>query len=153
VLCPLRAGAPLAAGVAPGLDEVGLVLPYTPLHHLLLADFPRALVMTSGNRAEEPIARDDRDPRARLAGLADAVLAHDRAIHTRADDSVVRIVAGAAQPVRRSRGFCPDPIDLGCRAPAILAVGAELKDTVCMTRGAQAYLSPHIGDLENRETH
>jgi hydrogenase maturation protein HypF len=143
--------AAVEAGLAPGLGEIGVMLPYTPLHHLLLADGPALLVMTSGNRAEEPIARTNGEARARLAGIADAFLVHDRDIHTRADDSVVRVIAGGTQPVRRSRGFVPQPIaiGLGVRAPAICAVGAELKNTVCMTRDDQAVLSPHIGDLEN----
>ncbi len=152
VLCPTRRGAHVAPGVAPGLGEVGAMLPYTPLHHLLLAGVP-LLVMTSGNRAEEPIAKDNDDAQRRLAGIADAFLLHDREIHTRADDSVVRSVAGGVQPVRRSRGFVPEPIALGASAPPICAVGAELKNTVCVTRGDQAYLGPHIGDLENHETH
>jgi hydrogenase maturation protein HypF len=152
VLCPLRPGAAIAPAVAPGLREIGAMLPYTPLHHLLLAG-PPILVMTSGNRAEEPIARDDDDARRRLAGIADAFLVHDREIHTRADDSVVRCVAGGVQPVRRSRGFVPDAIALGAAAPSICAVGAELKNTVCVTRDDQAYLGPHIGDLENHETY
>ncbi len=129
------------------------MLPYTPLHHLLLADGPPFLVMTSGNRAEEPIARDDGEAQKALAGIADVFLFHDREIHTRADDSVMRIVAGDAQPVRRSRGFVPEGIGLGAAAPPILAVGAELKNTVCLTRGDQAYLSPHVGDLENPKAH
>jgi hydrogenase maturation protein HypF len=146
-------GKTLAPSIAPGLGEVGVMLAYTPLHHLLLAEGPPVLVMTSGNRAEEPIARTNDDARARLAGIADSFLVHDREIHTRADDSVVRGVAGIAQPVRRSRGHVPESIALGISAPSILAVGAELKNTVCVTRGAEAFLSPHVGDLENTETH
>jgi hydrogenase maturation protein HypF len=153
VLCPARPGTAIAGGVAPGLGELGIMLAYAPLHHLLLADGPTVLVMTSGNRSEEPIARDDDDARARLGEIADAFLVHDREIHTRADDSVVRSVAGGVQPVRRSRGFVPEPIALGCSAPPICAVGAELKNTVCLTRGDQAYLSPHVGDLENAEAY
>lgn len=153
VLSPARAGTAIAAGVAPGLGELGIMLAYAPLHHLLLADGPAVLVMTSGNRSEEPIARGEDEARARLAGIADAFLVHDREIHTRADDSVVRSIAGAVQPVRRSRGAVPEPIALGFSAPPICAVGAELKNTVCMTRGDQAYLSPHVGDLENTETY
>src|SRR5262249_28335828 len=122
------------------------------LHHLLLAEVP-VLVMTSGNRAEEPIAKDDEDALARLADIADAFLVHDREIHTRADDSVVRVVGGGVQPVRRSRGFVPESIALGARARRILAVGAELKTPVCLTRDDQAYLGPHIGDLHNLATH
>lgn len=153
VLLRARGNASVAKGVAPGLSELGVMLPYTPLHHLLLADGPSLLVMTSGNVSEEPIARDDVAALEKLSGIADAFLLHDREIHTRADDSVVRIVAGFAQPVRRSRGFVPEPIALGFSAPPVLAVGAELKNTVCLTREGEAFLSPHVGDLENPETH
>jgi hydrogenase maturation protein HypF len=151
VICPTRGGAAVAPAVAPGLDELGVMLPYTPLHHLLLRDGPELLVMTSGNLAEEPIAKDNPAALERLAGIADVFLLHDREIHTRADDSVVRMVAGKAQPVRRSRGHVPDPIELGFTAPPVLAVGANLKNTVCMTRGGDAYLSPHVGDLDHLE--
>ena len=153
VLLRARAGTPLATGVAPGLREFGVMLPYTPLHHLLLADGPPLLVMTSGNVSEEPIAREDRSALDRLSGIADSFLLHNREIHARADDSVVRIVAGSPQPVRRARGSVPEPISLGFCAPPVLAVGAELKNTVCLTREGEAFLSPHVGDLENPETH
>lgn len=153
VLLRAREGAGVARGVAPGLAELGVMLPYTPLHHLLLADGPPVLVMTSGNVSEEPIARDDAAALEKLSGIADAFLLHDREIHTRADDSVVRIVSGLAQPVRRSRGFVPEPVALGFAAPPVLAVGADLKNTVCLTREGEAFLSPHVGDLENPETH
>src|SRR5712664_1159445 len=152
VLCPRRAGEAVAPAVAPGLDELGVMLPYTPLHHLLLRDGPEHLVMTSGNLAEEPIAKDNAAALERLAGIADVFLLHDREIHTRADDSVARIVAGKAQPVRRSRGHVPEPIELGFSAPPVLAVGANLKNAVCMTRDGDAYLSPHVGDLDHLET-
>lgn len=158
VLVPKRAGAApwVAPSVAPRLAEIGVMLPYAPLHHLLIAEGPAVLVMTSGNRSEEPIARDNDAALSRLAGIADAFLLHDREIHARADDSVVRIVGGAAQPVRRSRGYVPEPIALdrapGAEdAPVVLAVGAELKNTICMTRGDEAFLSPHVGDLGNPE--
>jgi hydrogenase maturation protein HypF len=152
VLVPGKAQAALAKSIAPGLSEYGVMLPYTPLHHLLLADGPPVLVMTSGNVSEEPIARDDATALERLSGIADAFLLHDREIHTRADDSVVRVVGDGVQPVRRSRGFTPEPIALPFSAPSVLAVGAELKNTVCLTRDREAYLSPHVGDLENPET-
>jgi hydrogenase maturation protein HypF len=152
VLVPARPGAPIAESVAPRLGELGLMLPYTPLHHLMAASLP-FLVMTSGNRSEEPIARDNREALEALAGIADLFLLHDRDIHTRADDSVVRPVAGAIQAVRRSRGMVPDSIPLGVCAPPVLAVGAELKNTVCMTRGDRAYLSPHVGDLATPAAH
>ncbi len=153
VLCPARRPLAVAGSVAPRLAELGVMLPYTPLHHLLLQGGPPLLVMTSGNLAEEPIARDNDEALASLAGVADLFLVHDRDIHTRADDSVVRIVCGAAQPVRRSRGLVPEPIALGFDGPPVLAVGAHLKNTVCLTRAGEAYLSPHIGDLENAKAH
>ncbi len=152
VLLEGKAQADLGESIAPGLSEYGVMLPYTPLHHLLLADGPPVLVMTSGNVSEEPIARDDRTALERLSGIADAFLLHDREIHARADDSVVRVLGETVQPVRRSRGFAPDPIALPFSAPSVLAVGAELKNTVCLTRDGEAFLSPHIGDLENPET-
>ena len=151
VLLPLRRGAAISARISPGLSEVGVMLPYTPLHHLLLAEGPEVLIMTSGNSSEEPLARTNDEAREKLAGIADVFLFHDREIHTRADDSVVRIVSGEPQPVRRSRGYVPEPIRLPFEAPPVLAVGAGLKNTVCLTRGDEAFLSPHIGDLENPE--
>jgi hydrogenase maturation protein HypF len=153
VLLRARPGAEVAAGVAPGLTELGVMLPYTPIHHLLLADGPPLLVMTSGNRVDEPIARTDDEARDKLAGIADGFLLHDRAIHTRADDSVVRPVAGAIQAIRRSRGVVPESIALAVSAPPICAVGAEVKNTVCLTRGDRAFLSPHVGDLASAETY
>jgi hydrogenase maturation protein HypF len=149
VLLPARPGADLAAGIAPGLGDVGLVLPYTPLHHLLLLDGPPLLVMTSGNASEEPIARTDREGREALAGIADAFLGHDREIHERADDSVLRAASRGAIPVRRARGFVPDPVELLDAGPAILAVGAEVKNAVCLVRAGLAHLSPHVGDLSS----
>jgi len=153
VLAPARPGSKVAPAVAPGLDELGVMLAYAPLHHLLLAAGPAILVMTSGNRSEEPIAKDDDAARERLAGIADAFLSHDRGIHTRADDSVVRIVAGGAQPVRRSRGFVAEAIRLPVGGPPLLAVGPQLKNTVCVVRGDEAFLTPHVGDLDGMETH
>jgi hydrogenase maturation protein HypF len=145
VLVHRRADAPVAGQVAPGNPWLGVMLPYTPLHHLLLGDFGGALVMTSGNRSDEPIAFDDDEARERLAGIADAFLGHDRPIHRRCEDSVVR----AAFPVRRSRGYAPEALALPVAAAGpILAVGAELKSTFCVVRGGQAFLSPHLGDLD-----
>jgi hydrogenase maturation protein HypF len=136
----------------PGLlRDVGVMLPSTPLHELLLHDGPPLLIMTSGNRRNEPLARDDAEA-AQLGEIADAVLTHDRAIVSRIDDSVVRIVAGGTQPVRRARGLVPDPIELPFTAPPILAVGAELKATVSLTRGAEVFVSPHLGDLSHPST-
>jgi hydrogenase maturation protein HypF len=136
----------LAPSVAPGTPWVGLMLPYSPLHHLLAHDFGGPLVLTSGNRSDEPIAFDDADARSRLAGIADAFLAHDRPIHRRCEDSVVR----AGFPVRRSRGYTPQALRLPVRAERpLVAAGAELKSTFCVARGDEAFLSGHLGDLES----
>lgn len=140
-----------SSSVAPGLGEIGVMLPYAPLHHLLLADGPPILVMTSGNRADEPIAIDNDEAIARLSGIADAFLFHDRPIHARADDSVVRIIASKSCFIRRSRGVVPDVCVLPFTANPVVAVGAELKNTICVTDGHRAYLSPHIGDLSHPE--
>jgi hydrogenase maturation protein HypF len=140
----------LAPSVAPALREIGVMLPSTPLHALLLDEGPALQIMTSGNLAEEPIAKDDDDALARLSGIADRFLIHDRAIHTRVDDSVVRIVAGAPQPVRRARGMVPSAIALPISAPGgapVLATGADLKNAVCLARDGEAFLSQHVGDL------
>jgi hydrogenase maturation protein HypF len=146
VLLRRRADAPVAAAVAPGSPWLGVMLPYTPLHHLLLADFGGAVVMTSGNRSDEPIAYEDDEARVRLEEIADAFLGHDRPIHRRCEDSIVR----AAFPIRRSRGFAPEAVPLPvANARPILAVGAELKSTFCLVRGRDAFLSPHLGDLDS----
>ncbi len=139
VLVRRRADAPLAPPVAPGTEWLGLMLPYTPLHHLLLHDAGRPLVMTSGNRSDEPIAFDDEEARERLGGIADAFLGHDRPIHRRCEDSVVR----AQFPIRRSRGYVPGaiPLPVEARRP-IVAAGPMLKATFCVARGSDAFLSP-----------
>ncbi|HEY6654460.1 MAG TPA: carbamoyltransferase HypF [Solirubrobacterales bacterium] len=135
----------LARRIAPGSPWIGLMLPYTPLHHLLCGDFGGPLVMTSGNRSDEPIAFEDRDAHDRLAEIADAFLTHDRPIHRRCEDSVVR----AGFPLRRSRGFAPDSLALPEAAPApLIATGAEMKSTFCVAREREAFLSPHLGDLD-----
>ncbi len=153
VLVPRRPGAPVAAAVAPRRVELGLMLPYTPLHHLLLADAGLPLVMTSGNVSDEPIAFRDDDALERLAGLADAFLVHDRPIETRTDDSVARTVLGRPQLLRRSRGHVPRSLALPVAAPVpVLAVGAELKSAFCLAAGARAWVSHHVGDLTNYET-
>ncbi len=163
VLLRRRPGAPVADAVAPGSPLLGLMLPYSPVHHLLLAPVPGAvapvpdaLVFTSANRSDEPICFTDDDAAERLPALCDAVLDHDRPIHVPCDDSVVRVLkdkgAGRELPIRRSRGFAPLPIDLGRAGPAVLAVGGELKNTFCLTDGARAYLSGHIGDMATWET-
>ncbi|MEB4208693.1 carbamoyltransferase HypF [Mycobacterium sp. 94-17] len=163
VLLRRRAGAPVAEAVAPGSPLLGLMLPYSPVHHLLLAPAPGSpglapdtLVLTSANRSDEPICFTDSDARQRLSALCDAVLDHDRPIHVPCDDSVVRVVhdeqAAHELPVRRSRGYAPLPIDLKLDGPAVLAVGGELKNTFCLTDGRRAYLSGHIGDMATWET-
>jgi hydrogenase maturation protein HypF len=154
-------GCPVAPGVAPAYNTLGIMLPYTPLHHLLLHSFAgaisagrvAALVMTSGNLSDEPIAYQDDDACARLAPIADGMLTHNRAIHMRCDDSVMRIVAGGEQFFRRARGYVPEPIALAFDLPApLLACGGHLKNTFCLGKGRQAFVSHHIGDLENWET-
>ncbi|HEY6422003.1 MAG TPA: carbamoyltransferase HypF [Pseudonocardiaceae bacterium] len=153
VLLPRRPEAPVAPAVAPGNRSLGLMLPYTPLHHLLLRATTAPIVLTSGNISDEPIAYSDDDARRRLTGIADAFLTHDRAIHMRTDDSVVRVFRGAELPVRRSRGYAPEPLTLARPAlRPILGCGAELKNTFCLARGRHAFVSHHIGDLENYET-
>lgn len=145
--------APLAASLAPGLTEIGVMLPYTPLHHLLLARVGRPLVMTSGNLSDEPIATDNAEALERLAPIADAFLMHDREIHSRYDDSVMRVVDGIIEPVRRSRGYAPHPLPLPFEADTpILAAGPEQKNTFTLLTGKHAFVSQHIGDLENAET-
>ncbi len=146
--------APVAASVAPGAPELGLMLPYTPLHHLLLADFDGpALVMTSGNVSDEPIAFKDEDALARLAPIADLFLLHDREIETRTDDSVLRVARRRTLPLRRSRGYVPAhlPLPLELERP-LLACGAEQKSTFCVAKGSRAWVSHHIGDLEHFAT-
>lgn len=154
VLLRRLANADLASSIAPGNRAVGVMLPYTPLHHLLLDSLGSAVVMTSGNRSDEPIAHDDLDATKRLAGIADVILAHDRPIHIRCDDSVTRVVAGVEMPVRRSRGYAPLPLNLplACRRPT-LALGAQVKSTFALGRERCAILSHHIGDLDHYENH
>ncbi|MCB0906943.1 MAG: carbamoyltransferase HypF, partial [Nocardioidaceae bacterium] len=148
---------PLAPSVAPRLGETGLMLPYTPLHQLLFglpgdAGGLTALVLTSGNLAGEPIVTGDDEAVERLAGLADAWLTHDRRIHVPCDDSVVRVVDELELPVRRSRGYAPLPIDLPFEAPPVLAVGGDLKNTFCLAEGRLAWLSAHVGDMDDLAT-
>jgi hydrogenase maturation protein HypF len=148
------AGTSLAPSVAPGLDELGVMLPYTPLHHLLMdAVGGRPLVMTSGNLSDEPIAIDNTEALCRLAPIADAFVLHDREIRQRYDDSVVRVVAGTTELVRRSRGFAPFPLPLPFSTGVhILAAGPEQKATFCLARETHAFVSQHIGDMENADT-
>jgi hydrogenase maturation protein HypF len=140
----------LSERVAPGNPYVGLMLPYTPLHYLLLDETP--LVMTSGNLSGEPIAIDNNEARSRLSPLVDAFLLHDRPIHIPCDDSVLRIHDGRELPIRRSRGYTPFPIRLPFAGASVLATGGELKNTFCLTHAGYAFLSQHIGDMENMET-
>ncbi|MGW5666786.1 carbamoyltransferase HypF [Micromonospora sp. NPDC003776] len=153
VLLPRRPDAPVAASVAPGNRDLGVMLPYTPLHHLLLRRLGTPIVLTSGNVSDEPIVHRDDDAHQRLAGIADGFLTHDRRIHVRTDDSVVRVFRGRELPVRRSRGYVPAPVTLPWRFDRpVLACGAELKNTFCVAKGRRAFVSHHIGDLENFET-
>jgi len=153
VLLPRQPDADVAASAAPGNRQLGIMLPYTPLHHLLLAAVGRPLVLTSGNVSDEPIAYRDEDALERLGGIADAFLTHDRAIHIRTDDSVARAVRGRPVLIRRSRGYVPEPVTVRGGFPRpVLACGAELKNTFCLAKEHRAFVSHHIGDLENAET-
>jgi len=153
VLLPRRPDADIAPATAPGNRDLGIMLPYTPLHHLLLEAVGRPLVLTSGNTSDEPIAYRDGDALTRLGGIADAFLTHDRAIHIRTDDSVARVFRGQPMLIRRSRGYVPEPISVHNEFPRpVLACGAELKNTFCLAKGRHAFVSHHIGDLENAET-
>ena len=143
----------LCEAVAPRNKYFGVMLPYTPLHYLLLEHGFTALVMTSGNLSEEPIAIDNDEAFNRLGGIADYFLVHNRDIYLRSDDSIVRHTAGSKRFIRRSRGFVPIPLFLRKKVPQILACGAELKNTVCLTKQDKAFLSQHVGDLENIATY
>jgi len=154
VLLAKREGTLLAPSVAPGNRMVGVFLPYSPLHHLLLADAGRALVMTSANLSDEPIAFRNDEALDRLGGIADFFLLHDREIETRCDDSVAALIADRATVVRRSRGYVPRAVALRHEVShPVLACGALLKNTFCLAAGSNAWLGPHIGDLENLETY
>ncbi len=161
VLLSQRPDCPVAPAVAPAYNTLGIMLPYTPLHHVLLHAFAEqiqpgqlaVLVMTSGNLSDEPIAYQDEDARQRLASIAEGMLAHNRDIHMRCDDTVTRITAGGEQIMRRSRSYVPEPLSLPFDLPApLLACGGHLKNTFCLGKGQQAFVSHHIGDLENLET-
>jgi hydrogenase maturation protein HypF len=150
VLLRARENPRLSAAIAPGNKYLGFLLPYTPVHHLVIGDTP--LVMTSGNLADEPIVKDNADALTRLAPLADAFLLHNRDIHVVCDDSVTRVFQSRELPIRRSRGYSPMPVLLTGDGPCVLGAGGELKATFCLTRGDHAYMSQHIGDMENLET-
>lgn len=146
---------PLADDIAPGQHTLGFMLPYTPLHHLLLANWQTPLVMTSGNLSDEPQCIDNQDVNGRLSAIADAFLLHDRAIENRVDDSVMLSLGGKARFIRRARGYAPLPIALHpdfADAPPILALGGELKNTICLLKDGQAIPSQHLGDLEDART-
>jgi hydrogenase maturation protein HypF len=147
---------PLAPGIAPGQSTLGFMLPYTPLHHLLMENLGRPIVLTSGNRSDEPQCIGNKEARERLAGIADYFLMHDRDIVNRLDDSVARVMAGTPRMLRRARGYAPTPLPLppGFEdAPAVLAMGGELKSTFCLLKDGQAIVSQHMGDLEEAATH
>ena len=153
VLLSRRIDADVAASVAPGAPTLGVLLPYTPLHVLLAQAHDGPLVLTSGNLSDEPIAFEDADAIERLHDLADGFLVHNRGIRTRVDDSVVKVVRGRVLPIRRSRGYVPNPVTLPltCAQP-VLACGAALKNTFCVVRGQHAFVSHHIGDLDDFAT-
>jgi hydrogenase maturation protein HypF len=142
--------------VAPGLSRLGVVLAYAPVHHLLLAELELdggtpVLIATSANPGGEPLVSTNADAERRLSAIADLIVTHDRDIVVRADDSVMQVIDGAPAFLRRARGFVPDPVDLGADGPCVIALGSDLKNTVCVTRGREAFLSQHIGGLDNAE--
>jgi hydrogenase maturation protein HypF len=156
VLLKKRTDSPLATQVAPNSRDIGVMLPYSPLHYLLFAppesdtdlQAPPWLVMTSGNYADEPIVKDNDAAVMVLADLADGLLLHNRPIHVACDDSVLRTFAGQAMPIRRSRGYAPLPITLPFRVPPLLAVGGEIKNAFALAQDQQVFLSHHIGDMQ-----
>ncbi len=155
VLLERHPASSVALEVAPKQQTLGVMLAYTPLHLLLLEPapgFPELLVMTSGNLSEEPICYEDEEAMRRLGKMADAFLLHDRPIHTRVDDSVCRVIEGLPYLIRRARGYAPDPLSVAESLPSALATGTELKNTFCLTRDRYAFLSHHIGDMQNYET-
>jgi hydrogenase maturation protein HypF len=152
VLMRWRENSSVSREVAPNLRFLGVMLPYTPLHHILLRDTGQPLVMTSGNLSEEPIARDNDEALKRLSGIADYFLVHNRDIYSRYDDSVAMVERGTSQLVRRARSYAPCPIHLPFRTSQVLACGAEEKNTFCLTKDNYAFVSQHIGDMENMET-
>jgi len=152
VLMKWKHGSSVSPSVAPNIRYLGVMLPYTPLHHLLLRETGLPLVMTSGNISEEPIAKDNDEAVKRLSGIADFFLVHNRDIYARYDDSVTMVENGVPQLIRRARGYAPYPVHLDFTSRQILGCGAELKNTFCLTRDEYAFISQHIGDMENLET-
>ncbi len=152
VLVKWRPDSAVSSAVAPSIKYLGVMLPYTPLHHLLLRETGLPLVMTSGNISEEPIAKDNDEAVRRLSGIADFFLVHNRDIYSRYDDSVTIVERGAPQLIRRARGYAPFPVRLNYSSRQILGCGAEYKNTFCLTRDEYAFVSQHIGDMENLET-
>jgi hydrogenase maturation protein HypF len=152
VLLRRKGGVALATAVAPGNPNLGVMLPYTPLHHLLMRELGFPVVATSGNLSDEPICTDEDEALVRLGGIADLFLVHDRPIARHSDDSVVRVVAGREQIVRRARGYAPLPIHLKIPLPSIIAVGAHLKNTIAASVGTEVFVSQHIGDLDTVQT-
>ncbi len=155
VLLQRKTGCKLPDDLSPRQRSLGFMLPYTPLHHLIMEQepgYPKVLVMTSGNMTEEPIAYSDDDARERLVTISDGFLMHDREIAIRTDDSVVRLFRDKVYPIRRARGYSPSPLRLSEPIPPILGVGAELKNTITLGREEYAFVSHHIGDLQNLET-
>ncbi|HED10713.1 MAG TPA: carbamoyltransferase HypF, partial [Caldithrix abyssi] len=154
VLLEKKENGGLAANVAPGQNYLGFMLPYTPLHHLLLHDFGGVLVMTSANLSEEPIVTGNAEALEKLNGIADYFLLHDREILQRCDDSIVCVDEEQTRILRRSRGYVPAPVTIGDNdVPAMLAVGGTLKNTIALSRGGQVFLSQHIGDLDNERAY
>ncbi len=153
VLLQKRRGSGLSEGIAPNIAQVGIMLPYTPVHHLLFhhRDCPDALVMTSGNLSGYPLCKDNHEAVEKLKGIADYFLFYNRDIVTRVDDSVAMVVAGRPRLIRRSRGLTPSPVQLPWQLPEVLACGPELKNTFCISRGKEAFLSQHIGDMQGIE--
>ena len=152
VILQRREDTPISPQVAPGNNTLGVMLPYAPVHVLLLEDLT-AMVATSANRSDQPLISDNQEALGGLSAIVDAFLLHDRDIHARCDDSIWRVIADAPLPMRRARGYAPMPLKLPFEAPNVLACGAELKNTFCLTRGEYAFLSQHIGDLKNMETY
>lgn len=147
-----RTTSSVAAGVAPGNPFLGVMLPSSPLHHILLRELNFPVVATSGNISDEPICIDEHEALVRLGGMADLFLVHNRPIHRHVDDSVLRIMCGRELMVRRARGYAPLPVSLGLESPDLLAVGPHLKNTVAVCHGRDVFISQHIGDLESEES-